>query len=307
MQGLDKMQKQKLSLSTFVDLTRFEMTLFGLPFILVGALLPLANFDFLLTLGTSDFLRCLWILPAFLTARISGMAFNQLIDRAIDAKNPRTSERALPSGRATAVQARLIAWGSLATFILICSQINALCFWLSPLAAALIYLYSYTKRFTSFCHLVLGSIHLLGPLMASIAVCGKFTIGPLFLGAAASLSIAGNDIVWAIQDFFFDKRHHLHSIPTRFGIKKSLRIAQLLHALCVVMLVIAGYKSGLHMIYLVAPILVTLLFLDFHGKVAQLAYQPTEVARLTPLFFKCNVSASLLTLLFFFIGVVWAA
>lgn len=301
------MQKQKLTLSTFVDLTQFGWTFFGLPFILTGALMPLANFDFLVTLTGMDFVRCLWILPAFLAARISGMAFNQLIDRKIDAENPRTQTRALPAGQATPFQARLIAWGSLAAFIVICSRINLLCFCLSPLAAGLIYLYSYTKRFTSFCHLILGSIHLLGPLMASIAVCGTFTWGPLYLGLAACFSIAGNDIVWAIQDFFFDKKHHLHSIPTRFGVKKSLRIAQMLHALCVVMLVLAGRCAGLHKIYLAGPILITLLFMDFHGKVAQLAYQPTEVNRLSPLFSRSNFSVSLFTLLFFCIGVLWAA
>lgn len=300
------MQKQNLSLKTFVDLTNFQMTLFGLPFIIVGALLPLSNFDFLFTLGFSDLLRCLWILPAFLTARIAGMAFNQLIDREIDAKNPRTASRALPSGRATPKQARMIAWGSLAAFIVICSQINTLCFMLSIVAAALIYLYSYTKRFTPLCHLVLGAVHLLGPVMAAAALSGQLSPAALFLGIGACLTIAGNDIVWAIQDFYFDKSHHLCSIPSKYGLVRSLKISRILHTLCILMLVIAGRKAGLHKIYLAAPIMGMLLFLDFHAKVSVLAHQPKHADKLSPLFFKCSVSFALFTLLFFFLGVLWA-
>ncbi|MCH9608755.1 MAG: 4-hydroxybenzoate polyprenyltransferase, mitochondrial [Chlamydiales bacterium] len=301
------MQKQKLSLATFVDLTRFEMTLFGLPFILAGALLPLANYDFLISMGREDLFRCLWIIPAFLAARIAGMAFNQLIDHKIDAQNPRTSERAIPSGRATPKQARTIAWSSLALFVLICSQINTLCFLLSPFAAGLIYLYAYLKRFTAACHAVLGTIHLLGPLMASVAVCGKLTPAPFFLGVAASLSIAGNDIVWAIQDYYFDKKHHLHSIPSRFGIKKSLKVAQLMHLCCVLTLFFVGKSAGLHKLYFIAPIVAALFFVDFHQKVSHLAYQPSQIERLSPLFFRCNLSISLFTGVFVLIGVVWAA
>ncbi len=301
------MQKQKLTLSTFVDLTRFEQTLFGLPFLLAGALLPLANYDLLISLTGRDLMRSLWIFPAFLAARVSGMAFNQLIDRKIDALNPRTSDRVLPSGRASVKQARFVAWGSLGAFMVICSQINTLCMLFSPVAAGLIYLYSYMKRINASCHYVLGAIHLLSPLMASIAVSGRLTVAPLLLGLAACLSIAGNDIVWAIQDYYFDKKHHLHSIPSRFGVAKSLRIAQVSHALCVVMLLLVGKKAGVARIYFAAPALVALFFLDFHQKVKSLAYQPKLVGKLAPLFFRCNVSVSLFTLLFVLLGVIWAA
>jgi len=291
------MQNQKWSLSTFVDLTRFEHSLFGLPFIFAGALLPFALQQVAWTINW------LWLIPAFLAARISGMAFNQLIDRDLDAHNPRTQNRPLPSGRATLRQARWIAWSGLLAFVLICSQINTLCFFLAPCAACLIYIYAYLKRFHVICHFVLGIVHFLGPVMASIAIAGQWHPETLLLGLAALGSISGLDIVYAIQDYKFDRSHGLYSLPARLGLSKSLDIAKCLHVLTVLALVVLGCVTPLASIYWGAPLAAALLFLDFHQKIKPLVDAPELSLKITPLFFRCNVSVALSTFLFVTLGV----
>lgn len=281
-----------MNISAFKDITRIEQTLFGLPFLLAGALLPLTQDGVSLSFGW------LWIFPAFLLARISGMAFNQLIDRHIDAKNPRTSKRALPTGRATENQARIIAWTALALFLLVCFQINTLCFLFAPLVAFLLFIYSYLKRITSSCHFVLGIIHFLGPVMAAIAVTGSLPISSLFIGAAAAFSIIGNDIVYAIQDFEFDRTHNLFSLPSRLGIERSLMIARLLHLFCLAMLFCVGVAAHLPVFYYGSVIVAGIVFYKFHKKMGQKFFAER-------LFFSCNVVIAFTAFAFILASVVW--
>ncbi|MBS0624204.1 MAG: UbiA family prenyltransferase [Verrucomicrobia bacterium] len=294
------MQNQKLTLQTFVDLTRLEQTLFGLPFVLAGALLPLALYP----RSMCSFSSWLWLILAFIAARVSGMAFNQLIDRHFDARNPRTQARPIPSGRATAAQARWIAWGALTVFIFICSQLNTVCLFLAPLAALLIYVYSYLKRVHIVCHFVLGTIHLLGPVMAAAAICNHLVGPALLLGLAALCSISGHDIVYAIQDYRFDRTHQLHSLPARFGLKASLNLSKLLHGMCVLFLLLLGFITPLNRIFFAAPLLASLLFLDFHQKVKPLVDDPELSLNITPLFFRCNTAIAFISLLFVALGVL---
>ncbi len=287
--ALDKIQL--MNLAAFKDLTRIEQTLFNLPLVLAGALLTYTQCDVTLNF------RIFWIFPAFLLARISGMAFNQLIDRHIDAKNPRTQNRTLPSGRVSEKQARLIAWGALVLFLLVCFQINTLCFLLAPVVALLLFSYSYLKRFTTACHFVLGLIFGLGPLMASIAVSGTILVPALWLGFAAALSITGSDAVYAIQDFEFDRNHCLFSLPSKLGIEKSLQFSRLLHFLCVIALALVGFTGHLPVFYYALVPLSAGIFYRFHSKISE---KPTE-----PLFFSCNVQIAFTIFGFILASVIW--
>jgi 4-hydroxybenzoate polyprenyltransferase len=283
-----------MQFAAFNSLTKLRESLFGLPFVLSGALLalPLASHS----------KNWLWILPAFLLARISGMAFNQLIDCQIDARNLRTQERAIPKGRVTLNQARRIAWGSSALFLFVCLQINTLTFVLSLIAALLIYIYSYTKRFFYFCHFVLGCIHLLGALMAYTALTGSCAYAALFLGGAALFSIAGNDIIYAIQDYEFDRANHLYSIPSRFGVNKALLLAALLHFVCLLMLLLVGLCAKLPLFYYALLPVAMAIFLYFHKMLHQ---KKGALKAVEPLFFFCNVAISFATLLFITSSSLW--
>lgn len=278
---------QRMNLTSFKVLTRFEQTLFALPLILGGVFLALPH--------ATSFLCLLWIVPAFLSARISGMAFNQLIDRHIDACNPRTENRMIPSGRVSVKEAHLLAWGSLAVFLFLCLQINHLTTLLGPIAAFLIYVYSYTKRFHWGCHFVLGSIHFFGPVMAFAAATDTLSLPILFLGGAACFSIVGNDIVYGMQDFDFDRRHKLFSIPARFGVQKSLLIAAGSHCICLFMLLGLGLSAHFPIVYYLLIPTAGVVFFLFHYRLH--GYDMAQV-RLEPLFFFCGASFSFLVLFF---------
>lgn len=275
----------------FKDLTRIEQVFFGLPFLLAGALLPLILVDL-----TFSF-RWILILPAFILARFSGMAFNQLIDRHLDAKNSRTKMRPLPSKRVSERQAQTIACGTLFLFILICSQINARCFYLAPFAAFLLIIYSYLKRMTVLCHFVLGLIHFLGPLMASVAVSGEILLPMVFLSGAAACLISGSDIIYAIQDCAFDREAKLYSLPAKWGIEKSLFIARLSHLMCIVLLLCVGIFGHLPLFYYAVVLPVAMNFYKFHKKIAD-SYSES-------LFFTCNVMTSLTVCGFVLASVIW--
>ncbi|MFZ0565052.1 MAG: 4-hydroxybenzoate octaprenyltransferase [Chlamydiales bacterium] len=288
-----------MNFSTFNSLVRFEQTLFGLPLMMAGALLPFADAHFLTSLSRGEWIHWMWVFPAFICARISGMSFNQLIDRHIDAQNPRTKNRSLPSGRASPTQAALIAWGALLFFLLICWQINFLCFLVSLSAAFLLATYSYMKRLHLSCHFVLGLIHFLGPVMASIAISGKVSAPSFYLGVAAFLLIVGNDIAYALQDYEFDRASLLHSAPSRLGIEKSLWLAKGLHFFCPLLLLIVGWTAHLPLIYYgIIPVVLAVLIL-FHRSFSK------ERKKIEPIFFLCNATISFTVFLFVFISVIW--
>lgn len=273
--------------TAFKDFTRLEFTLFAFPFVLAGALLSLSSTPF-----TAEWI---WIIPTFLMARISGMAFNQYIDREIDARNPRTENRVIPSGKVSVKEAQVVAWGGLLLFLLLCFQINLLTALLAPIAASLLFIYSYMKRIHASCHFVLGAIHLLGPVMAYTALTGSFSLSSLFLGGAAAALIVGNDIMYAIQDYAYDSNEGLFSIPSRYGVEKSKQISLLIHAFCPLMLLAAGLSGDLPPFYYFVVPFVTLILFYFHFNLA-------KKAEVNTCFFVCNVTISFSTLLFIGIG-----
>jgi len=285
---------QVMNFSTFKQLTRIEQSFFGLPFILAGACLPFITHSLPLHFQ----IAWLWMIPAFFAARIAGMAFNQVIDSALDAENPRTERRVVASGQLSHRVAYLIAWGALLLFLLCCYQINAptLCFGL--LAALVIGCYSYAKRVTYLCHLVLGLVHFLAPLMAWVAIVGKVTLLPLLLSLVSMTLIAGVDIIYALQDLAFDREHGVQSIPARFGVKGAQAIAQLLHTLCLVALIFLGVFAHFSLLYYLCPILISFVFLIFHLKADEQLRRKRDYVGFASLFFYCTVLSSSCTLFF---------
>lgn len=266
----------------FKALTRFEQSLFGLPIALTGALLPFFEKGFFASLTFSNFISFLFILPAFFAARISGMAFNQLVDSKIDALNPRTMKRPIPSRLVKASQAKTIAFGFLFLFLFFTYCIAPLCFFFSLAAAPLIFLYSYMKRVHYSCHFVLGIIHALSPIMAYLAIKKEVGIPSLFLGLGAFFFIAGNDIIYALQDLDFDRQQKLHSFPAHFGKEKSVGFSKILHLFSIFCFGLSGFSAHLPWIYYSA---LPLIFLTFRGFYQNFEKEPSA-------FFRCTVFVS---------------
>lgn len=284
-----------MNFSNFKALTRLEHIPFGLPYLLSSMILALTQTPFSLEIGR----RLFWILCAFLLARISGMAFNQWIDHKIDALNPRTQHRPIPSGKVTPKKAGAVAWAGLVGFVLCCLKISFLCFLFGCLAAFLIFIYSFMKRIHASCHFVLGAIHFLSPFMTWIAITDSFNWIPILLGLAAFFSLSANDILYAIQDYQFDRQHHLHSIPAKLGLPKSISLGQILHGFCFLSLLLLGILAKLPLFYYGAPLL-ALVVLFYFPRCVNHSLEGKE-----DLFFLNNSLVSLGTMVFILSGVLW--
>ncbi len=220
-----------------LEMIKFEHSVFALPFALTGALLAWRDDGFR---REGLWLKLLWIVVAMVAARSVAMAFNRVLDADIDARNPRTKSRHLPAG----LLSRRFAWGFILVwafvFIFAARELNPLCFKLSPVALAIPMFYSFTKRFTSLSHVVLGFSLGIAPAAAWIAMRGSLDLRILWLTAAVTLWTAGFDIIYACQDYAFDVQSGLFSIPKQFGIAGSLWISRVLHLgmlICLIMLV----------------------------------------------------------------------
>ena len=226
-----------------LDMIKFEHSIFALPFALTGALLAFREDHFA---TPSPLWKLLWIVLAMVGARSAAMTFNRILDADIDAKNPRTSTRHLPAGLLTP----RFAWAFLlitsALFLTAGRMLSPLCFYLAPVALAVVFFYSFTKRFTSLAHLVLGFALGIAPSAAWIAVRGSFDLRMLWLTAAVTLWTAGFDIIYSCQDYDFDQREGLFSLPRRFGIGGALWISRGLHVLMVLSLsaLVIGFDLG---------------------------------------------------------------
>src|SRR6202034_4082727 len=208
---------------------KWEHSIFALPFALCGAMLAAG--------GWPTAHQVAWIIVAMVAARSAAMAFNRLADASIDAANPRTSARALPAGQLTPVFVTAFTVVSSAIFVVAAAQLNRLALWLSPLALAILLLYSYTKRFTRWSHMVLGFALGIAPAAAWIAVRGSLDPRILLLTAAVTFWVAGFDILYACQDFDFDRHAGLHSIPCHLGIPRALWIARAFHLIMLLLLI----------------------------------------------------------------------
>ncbi len=227
------------SVSRFLSLVKFSHTIFAMPFALIGFILGTKAINF-----QPDVFLALKVLLCMVTARNAAMAFNRWADREFDKKNPRTAIREIPSGIIKANSALLFTIINCFIFIITCYYINTLCFYLSPVALLVVLGYSYTKRFTSLCHLILGVGLALAPLGAYLAVTSQFHLTPVLLSMAVLFWVSGFDIIYALQDDEFDKTNDLYSIPSYFGRKQALRISEILHVLSSFFLFLFLYQSG---------------------------------------------------------------
>lgn len=238
-------------LTCFLRFIKFEHSIFALPFALSGALLALKD-------GLPRLSVILWIILAMVGARSFAMSINRIIDKNIDLKNPRTSLRELPQELLTNKQALVFSFISLFILIWAALQLPRICFLLLPIAVIWFYIYPFTKRFTSLSHLWLGVALGASPLAGWLASGGNLTSPvPYILGCAVMFWVAGFDIIYACQDFDFDKKNNLHSIPSKFGIKHALLISRFFHVLTVLFLLILGILLQTSLIYWLCVIFVS--------------------------------------------------
>lgn len=242
-------------------LVMFSHTIFSLSFALISMLL--------VSRGLPSPYIIFWILVAFMGARTGANAINRVIDAEIDARNPRTATRQLPQGLMKKKEVVLFSFVCFAVMIVGAAMLNPLCLLLSPIALFLLIIYSYTKRFTWACHLVLGVTSAAAPVGAWLAVSGQLSWLPLFMGAANTLWVAGFDIIYGSQDYKFDTENGINSIPARFGVKNGLRIAAAFHAVTIVLLAIVGILSPqLGIIYYFGLAAIAVLFIIEHRLVS---------------------------------------
>jgi 4-hydroxybenzoate polyprenyltransferase len=254
---------------------KWEHSVFALPFALCGAMLAAS--------GIPTGHQLLWIVIAMISARSAAMAFNRLADATIDAANPRTRTRALPAGQLSPAFVGSFVVVSCGVFVLAAAQLNRLTLILSPLALAVLLLYSYTKRFTQLSHLVLGFALGIAPAAAWIAVRGSLDPRILLLTAAVTFWVAGFDILYACQDFDFDRSAGLHSIPRHIGIPAALWIARAFHLIMLILLVSLLPAFGLGKLAFAGIIAVLLLLLYEHSLV-----KANDLSRLNAAFFTMN-------------------
>ena len=273
-------------LKTVLEMIRFEHTVFALPFAFIGALLAREGLPSLWQTG--------WIVVAMAGARSAAMAFNRMADLEFDRLNPRTKERALPKGT---LSIRFTAGFTIATsalFIFAAWQLNPLCFYLSFPTLAILFAYSYTKRFTSMSHLVLGFAIGCSPLAAWLAIRGDFALPPILLSGAVMFWVAGFDVIYALQDTDFDRKAKLFSRPARAGAGRALRLSTLFHVATIGLLSATAQLTNSGWIaYAGIAIVAAILFWE-HRIVT-----PTDLSRVNVAFFNLNGYISILLLLTF--------
>jgi 4-hydroxybenzoate polyprenyltransferase len=243
----------------YFEFVRFEHTVFALPFAL-AAMAVAANEQ----RGWPGWRTFLLILAAMVCARTAAMAFNRIVDRRFDAVNPRTLGRHLPTGQISRLGAWVLVWSAGVLFVGTTFLLNHACFYLSPVALAVIFFYSFTKRFTHFSHFFLGLSLGLAPVGAWLAVRGQFAWPPVMLAVAVILWLVGFDIIYATQDYESDKEQGLHSLPARWGIPAALRMAQAAHGVMVLALLAFGLISRMRMPYYIGLSIIALCLVVQH-------------------------------------------
>jgi 4-hydroxybenzoate polyprenyltransferase len=267
--------------ATFGRMVKFSHTVFALPFALAATAMAARGH------GVSV-AQVLAILVAMAGARTAAMGWNRIVDRRIDARNPRTAGRELPTGKVSLLAAVVLTAGSAGVFVLAAASLGRLCLLLSPVVLVLVLGYSFTKRFTWLCHLFLGLAIGLAPAGAWIAVRGELGIPAMWLVAAVATWIGGFDVLYALADREFDRREGIHSIPARFGVAAALMLSALLHIGTVLALLAAGHAAGLGAIYYLGVAAVLGIFVYEHA-----ILRPSDLSRLDVAFFNLNGYVSL--------------
>jgi 4-hydroxybenzoate polyprenyltransferase len=284
------------AVKNYLSLVKFSHTVFALPFAMIGLVLGFKNSTVMpagwLQEQLSDrihpyLISFILVLICMVTARSAAMAFNRYLDRQFDAKNPRTAIREIPSGIISPDSALRFVIANCLLFVLATWCINPICFYLSPVALFVILFYSYTKRFTMLCHLVLGLGLSLAPIGAYLAVTGEFAILPILFSVAVIFWVSGFDIIYAMQDVAFDQSQKLYSIPSVLGKKNALTVSKLLHLISASCILAAGWYGSFHWLYWIG-------FLVFAG---MLVYQhslvkPDDLSKINIAFMTANGIAS---------------
>jgi 4-hydroxybenzoate polyprenyltransferase len=273
------------NLKITLEMIKWEHSIFALPFALCGAMLAAAGFP--------AWRQVAWIVVAMVSARSAAMAFNRLADASIDGANPRTATRALPVGQLTPAFVSTFVLVSCGIFVLAASQLNRLTLMLSPVALAVILLYSYSKRFTRWSHLFLGFALGIAPAAAWIAVRGSLDPRILLLTAAVTFWVGGFDVIYACQDHDYDRSHDLHSLPRHLGIRNALIIARLFHLVMLGLLVALVIVFGLGKLAFAGVAAVAALLLYEHALVRH-----DDLSKLNAAFFTMNGVISVVFFLF---------
>ncbi len=267
-------------LKIILEMIKFEHTVFALPFAIMSAFIAAEGLPPLTKLG--------WILVAMVGARSCAMAFNRLADAEIDSENPRTATRAIPAGLITKGAVWFFTLVSAGLLVCAAWRLNPLAFALSPVALAVIMGYSFTKRFTALSHLWLGLALSISPVGAWIAIKGQFDWTPIILCCVVLLWTAGFDIIYACQDVNFDRKHGLHSIPARIGIRWALWVSSALHVVAVFLLFCIPRFAEMGHFYFVGAWIVVFIFIYEHAIV-----KPDDLSRVNLAFFTLNGMISL--------------
>jgi 4-hydroxybenzoate polyprenyltransferase len=277
---------------TVLEMIKFEHSVFALPFALTGALLA-ARATHQPPTGWPTLRQFFWIVVAMVAARSAAMTMNRIVDLRYDKENPRTQQRALATGALSLSFARLFTIVAVAVFFLAAWQLNVLALRLAPLAIAVLFFYSFTKRFTNWSHLFLGFALGISPAAAWIAVTGGLDWRMLILCAAVTMWVGGFDVLYACQDIDYDQRAGLYSVPKRFGIANALLIARIMHLGVVVLLSCVAYSFALPWPAWAGLAVVAALLAYEHSLV-----KPGDLSKLDAAFFAVNGYISLLFLLF---------
>ncbi|WP_462251364.1 UbiA-like polyprenyltransferase [Ferruginibacter sp.] len=299
-----------ISVKKYLSLVKFSHTIFAMPFALIGFFLgvknlflsyqeknnnnPAPHFSLPVNFPIIQLLNTFFlVILSMIFARSAAMAFNRWLDAKYDAMNPRTAVREIPAGIINPTNALLFTITNCLLFITCCFFINSLCFYLSPVALFVILFYSYTKRFTALCHLVLGVGLSLAPIGAYIAVTGQFNVLPILFSFTVLFWVSGFDIIYALQDEDFDKQNQLHSIPSAVGKVKALRISEMLHVLSAGCVIAAGFYGHFGVWYWAGVLFYIGLLIYQH-----ILVKPNDLSKVNLAFFTTNGIASVVFAIF---------
>jgi len=281
----------------YLSLIKFSHTIFAMPFAMIGFVLGYFFFQSNISINPiSNGICNLYLLPknlilvvvCMITARSAAMAFNRYLDRSFDAKNPRTAIREIPSGVISAKSALTFTIICCIAFVVSCYFINTKVLFLSPIALFVILFYSYTKRFTALCHLVLGLGLSLAPIGAYLAVTAEFHLLPILFSFIVLFWVSGFDIIYALQDEAFDKENKLHSIPSILGKSKALNVSRFLHLIAASIVIIIGFYFNFHFFFKIGAIVFIGMLIYQHSIV-----KPNDLSRVNIAFMTANGIASI--------------
>ncbi|MGB8957172.1 MAG: UbiA-like polyprenyltransferase [Tumebacillaceae bacterium] len=275
----------------FLEMIKFEHTIFALPYAYIGMVMA----SYYTTGDWPGWGTFIWVTLAMVGARSAAMGLNRVIDAAIDARNPRTANREIPSGKIKSLEAWLFILLSFVLLGVSAWMLNPLCFKLMPLAVAVLVLYPYCKRFTWACHLVLGVADSFAPLGGWLAVTGHFDLPAILLGLAVAIWIAAFDIIYACQDVEFDRKNGLHSIPSRFGIAGGLMISRIMHISTIILFALVPLYVDLGLFYWLGVLGVALLLWYEHRIIS-----PNDMSKIDIAFFTVNSYVASVAFIFTF-------